>query len=1262
MSSQTEYDDHKQEEGRSQISERLLKNRIRKMMSAMRLQWISRRGWLTLALSLLGVTSALAIWQLHWSAAWHEPWTFVNFSWWTHPLESNPDAALPRFNRRIEAVAIQDDRRVWVAGEGGFLARTEDDGLHWAELKYNYDATTGELRKSPPPNETGSGGSKGALKTRGLSFQLVPYAFADVAPAGIVPSARTLSFTKAGEAQLLTLTNETRYPAYVDSVSVDPPKIFDVENECKTLGPGQKCVLNVRFNSSSGDSKGELTVRMELRQGSSSPQPVTLNILLLATERAASSSPAQQPPAQPNAPAIGAQSNAGSTNAGSPSRNELNPAQTGPATPNSQERAGGTTKLPNNPAGKGAPETNKPARNAAVSKGKPQDPGLTPEQVAALEGPALKLPTQLGTILAMEWNSAANGRMVTEDGVSCQSSDGGETWQLAWLAPSPTTSPKSGYSVGDKELLVRREAGKQHAVVIGRRIADQTASAYAEEKVISIARNSAGNAFWMVEEEQGKPRILRRGEDGVHFFNASRAGDEGVYWRWPAPWYWFLALPLVLLAAAAAAFAGGDDGKVQESVSNIGISDRPLEPGEPDVMNLNALAQGVSLFLRNTSTKPPLVIAVNGDWGTGKSSLMNLLQHDLQRRGARAVWFNAWHHQEEKQLLASLLQTVRKKAVPSWYMPLGLWLRVKLIGKRGRQYWLPFAILFAATMFVISLAIDIHHARSGLISSYTDLWVQAYKDFEKSDVIPSWLKHASLYSTIAGLLYGLNGLRKGATAFGANPASLLASISGTGRIKDLEAQTSFREQFAAEFRQVVEVLGSRRLLIVIDDLDRCQPEKVGEVLETVNFLVSSADCFVILGLARPIVEHCVGLGFAKVVDTMPPAMLGLPDNPPPTETAKRETFARRYLDKLVQLELSLPQLTTDQARTLLGAEPAAFLSDEIRRKLAELQRRRRNLEERLRGGLRGLWAWAVPLAVCVALALTLWHQAHSLVGPVMGLIDRQLQTHEVADTKPPSAVNVGASVKQGAAIPSHTPTPAAAAASSPMVAPVNSGPGVLPGSSAQPEGWIQSGPALLILIWVLWFSYDAASRRTQLVSKDSPLFRVALDVWSPLVMSVMNTPRSAKRFLNRVRYLAMRQRALSETQKPSLLDRFTSRVSQWLVSGSKRESAGRGLAPDRAGASMAQAPRSLGAAAAQPAVLGATPVPESLLVALAAIHLVPGAWKGLLENDNWENLDSKYLDLIKTAVARHQKDLGDWSQIRNHVDAYLLLCSEVVTH
>ena len=75
---------------------------------------------------------------------------------------------------------------------------------------------------------------------------------------------------------------------------------------------------------------------------------------------------------------------------------------------------------------------------------------------------------------------------------------------------------------------------------------------------------------------------------------------------------------------------------------------------------------GLSRFLRNENTIPPLTVAVTGPWGTGKSSLMNLAKADLEEYGFRPVWFNAWHHQKEEHLLASLLQNIKLQAIPSW--------------------------------------------------------------------------------------------------------------------------------------------------------------------------------------------------------------------------------------------------------------------------------------------------------------------------------------------------------------------------------------------------------------------------------------------------------------------------------------------------------------------------------------------------------------------------------------------------------------------
>src|SRR4029450_13532536 len=83
---------------------------------------------------------------------------------------------------------------------------------------------------------------------------------------------------------------------------------------------------------------------------------------------------------------------------------------------------------------------------------------------------------------------------------------------------------------------------------------------------------------------------------------------------------------------------------VSESAEDLLISDQPINGVEADKFDFAAVALGLSRFLRNEKTLPSLTIAVTGEWGTGKSSLMNLLRTDLARYGFRPVWFNAWHH------------------------------------------------------------------------------------------------------------------------------------------------------------------------------------------------------------------------------------------------------------------------------------------------------------------------------------------------------------------------------------------------------------------------------------------------------------------------------------------------------------------------------------------------------------------------------------------------------------------------------------------
>src|SRR5262249_34600272 len=132
--------------------------------------------------------------------------------------------------------------------------------------------------------------------------------------------------------------------------------------------------------------------------------------------------------------------------------------------------------------------------------------------------------------------------------------------------------------------------------------------------------------------------------------------DGGTSWTnyesswWPSPWY-YLSWVLVAFIATPAFRRPSAQHASAPTIANRLVSDRPLVPGEKDALGLSRLAGGLSRFLRNENTVPPLTLAITGAWGSGKSSLMNLLAADLRGNGFCPVAFNAWHNQQEASIL-----------------------------------------------------------------------------------------------------------------------------------------------------------------------------------------------------------------------------------------------------------------------------------------------------------------------------------------------------------------------------------------------------------------------------------------------------------------------------------------------------------------------------------------------------------------------------------------------------------------------------------
>ena len=61
------------------------------------------------------------------------------------------------------------------------------------------------------------------------------------------------------------------------------------------------------------------------------------------------------------------------------------------------------------------------------------------------------------------------------------------------------------------------------------------------------------------------------------------------------------------------------------------ITDKPIAKLEQDSLNIQKYSNSLSKFIKNSDT--PITIGLQGEWGTGKTSLMSLLLENFNNSG-----------------------------------------------------------------------------------------------------------------------------------------------------------------------------------------------------------------------------------------------------------------------------------------------------------------------------------------------------------------------------------------------------------------------------------------------------------------------------------------------------------------------------------------------------------------------------------------------------------------------------------------------------
>ena len=89
-----------------------------------------------------------------------------------------------------------------------------------------------------------------------------------------------------------------------------------------------------------------------------------------------------------------------------------------------------------------------------------------------------------------------------------------------------------------------------------------------------------------------------------------------------------------------------------------GLRDVPVQDEKEELLGLHTYAQALTNFAERCAT--PMTIALQGDWGSGKTSLMNIIESNLRKKDTYIlIWFNTWQYSQfgmEDQLAISMIK------------------------------------------------------------------------------------------------------------------------------------------------------------------------------------------------------------------------------------------------------------------------------------------------------------------------------------------------------------------------------------------------------------------------------------------------------------------------------------------------------------------------------------------------------------------------------------------------------------------------------
>jgi formylglycine-generating enzyme required for sulfatase activity len=316
----------------------------------------------------------------------------------------------------------------------------------------------------------------------------------------------------------------------------------------------------------------------------------------------------------------------------------------------------------------------------------------------------------------------------------------------------------------------------------------------------------------------------------------------------------------------------------EKKVSPI-LDDRPAKE---DALGFAPYRDTLVEIVAGPDTHTPLTIGIFGTWGAGKTSLMSMVKAHIDERGLpryRTVWFNAWKYNKEEALWRALILRVLDALRPR--KEDGTLYAEEELGQEQR------AMVRDLDRLEESLYRTVEWQELG---RWTLDWAKALRGTAEGAAeialafVPGGLPLVNLLKGTAKAVTGKDE-QAVAEAFRREVQSY--------RREQLRSLEQFEGQFRALLDQYV-VRHEGRLIVFVDDLDRCLPEKTIEVLEAIKLFLDVPGCVFLLGIDHEAVQEAVQTRY------------------------QGEVKGRQYLEKIIQLPFLLPPIDAADMRDFVG--------------------------------------------------------------------------------------------------------------------------------------------------------------------------------------------------------------------------------------------------------------------------------------------------------------------------------------------------------